>query len=301
MTTKQKETTTITGEISNIRFQNSEGWSVFSLQGISHKFTGILPQMVEAGTTVTCTGIFESNQYGKQLKCESIVPEAPDTNSEAGVLKLLQRLPGIGPKKAMEAVQKHGHEKAWEFAIEDPTQIGVPASKKEAAIAVATSMLDTYDTTVYLLGIGLTDNQAAKIYSTFKKDTKKIVSEEPYRLIDIEGFGFLTVDKIALKAGISISNPSRIAACIMYVINESSLNGGHVYHSGWALSDIVLDTLTQSALSAEVPMIGAPVTEDIRKQVYFLESEGKVEIRKGKVFGKGLLKAEQSILQFLEV
>jgi exodeoxyribonuclease V alpha subunit len=301
----KQEKTTIKGTVATIRFRNSDGWAVFTVKNSetasNMPCTGLLAQMIDIGSEVTCTGKLEINQYGRQLKCESIVPEAPDVSSSKGVIKLLQRLPGIGPKKAEIAVNQFGHEAAWKYACEDPCKIGVLESRKEAAIAVATSLIDSYDTTVYLLSIGLTDNQAATIYSVFGKDTKKIVSEDPYQLIKIDGFGFLTVDKIALKAGVSIGSPSRIAACIMYVVADSSLNGGHIWHAGWELADIVLDTLSNSALKAEVPMIGFPVIEDVRKQVHFLKAEGKLEVEKGKVYPKGLLTAEQSILSFVGV
>lgn len=299
-----KEKTTINGTVSAIKFRNSDNWAVFEVKqddmfGSTMKCVGILAQIIDAGTEVTCTGVIEVNQYGRQLKCETVVPAAPEVESASGVIKLLQRLPGIGPKKAELAVREHGHEQAWEYALTDPEKLGVPARDAEMAADLAQSLISSYEAIVYLLGIGLTDNQAMKIYECYKADTVKVVSEDPYRLIQIDGFGFLTVDKIALKAGIPVGSASRISACILYVINDSATCNGHVWHQGWELAEVVLDALSQAALQAEVPLVGAPTIEDVRRQIYFLESEGKVEVDEGRVFSKSLLRAEQSILDLV--
>lgn len=296
MSTEKK---TITGEISGIKYRNVDGWAVFSLHGQSMQFTGTLAEMIEVGSEVTCTGVVETGKFGRQLKCEQIVPSAPDISTDAGVVKLLQRLPGIGPKKAMQAVMEHGHEQAWEFALEDPSKIGVPAAQVEEAMRIANDLLASYETTVYLLGIGLTDHQAATIQKHFGAGSIDVVSRDPYRLVEIDGFGFLTVDKIALKAGISVGNPARIAACILYVLNDSATNGGNIWHSGWKLAETVLETLSSAAVKAEVPMADMPDMEQVRTQVHFLKAEKKISIDKGKVFSRELLWAEQSILEFV--
>lgn len=293
---------TITGEISAIKHRKSDGWAVFALHGQQVQFTGILAEMVEVGSEVTCTGTIEANdKWGRQMRCEQIVPAAPDISTDTGVAKLLQRLPGIGPKKAMQAVIDHGREDAWSFALSDPVKIGVHPDHAEKAKEIASGLLESYEATVYLLGIGLTDHQAATIYKVFGAESINIVSRDPYKLLEIGGFGFLTVDKIALKAGIAVNNPSRIAACVLYVLDDSAINGGHVWHSGWQLAETVLETLSHSATKAEVSLVNAPDIEQVRQQVKFLNAEKKVAIDKGKVFSRELLRAERTILEFVGV
>jgi exodeoxyribonuclease V alpha subunit len=299
--TKKPDKTTITGEISAIRFRNSEGWSVFSIKSATTTVncTGTLADMCDSGVEVTCTGIWEESKFGRQLKCEQIVPTPPDVKTDEGIVRLLQRLPGIGPKKAMQAVMQHGHEEAWKLACTDPEAIGVKPEHAEEAKAISATLLESYAATVYLLGLGLTDHQAGVIYRQYGSQTVKVVSEDPYRMTEIDGMGFISVDKIALKAGVSVGNPARIAACVLYVLHDSATNGGHIFHDGWSLADIVQDTLTNTAMKAEVPMGEAPGKEDIRQQVHFLAKEGKVEISKGRVFSRELLEAERNILGFM--
>lgn len=292
------EKTTITGEISAISYRKNDGWAVFSVD--NQKCTGSLAEICEVGTVVTCTGQYESNKFGRQLKCDSVVPAAPDVNSEAGILRLLQRLPGLGPKKAMLAIQKHGYEKAWLLAGTDPAIIGVRPDMVDQACSIAQSLVVDYQALVYLLGLGLTDYQAGKIIKQFGRNAQQIVAENPYQLTIIDGFGFLTVDAIALRSGVDISNPARIEACILSVLGDAEKNGGHVWHNGWNLADMVMELLTDNAAKANRSMLNQPGKKDVRQAVYRLQAEGKVYISEGRVFSVPLMEAEACIFLFVE-
>lgn len=298
---KSATKTAITGEITSIKFRNSEGWSVFTVKDstTATNCTGTLAEMVEVGSEVTCTGVYESSAYGRQLKCEQVVPAAPDVSTEAGVIKLLQRLPGIGPKKAAMAVQEFGHEEAWELACTDPVKIGVKPDQAEEAMLIAGGLLESYEATVFLLSIGLTDHQSGMIYRMYGRETIKVVSENPFSLMDIEGFGFRTVFKIAIKAGIAPGCDAAVYACIKYILNDGEKNSGNIWLSGWALCDVVITTITEVAVSLEVPILALPTKDDVRRCCHFMASNGDIIIEKGRVFSKELRQAEEKILEFL--
>ena len=293
---------TIKGEVVAISYKTSEGWACFKVRhdiGAIINCTGILADMIDVGTEVTCVGIFENGKFGKQIKVSQVVPAAPDVETDAGVIKLLQRLPGIGPKKAAEAVQKYGRDLAWRHACESPGKIGVKEDQAEEAREIAGGLLESYEATVYLLSCNLTNYQAGIIYRMYGSDTIKVVSEDPYRLMEIDGIGFRRADTIAMKAGIAINNPARINACILYVLSDSATNGGHIWFTGWSLCELVLTTLTETAMSAGVPMANAPDKHSVRTQIYFLQAEGKLAIEDGKVFDVELMAAESRILEFI--
>ena len=92
---------------------------------------------------------------------------------------------------------------------------------------------------------------------------------------------------------------SRVNACIVYVLDDSATNGGNIWHNGWSLVDIVLETLTETAKKAEVSLQGAPDKDAVRKQVHFLSAEGRISIMNGRVFSKTLLEAEVAIFDFI--
>jgi len=298
---KNKNEITVTGEITSLPFRNSDNWATFKVftndTNKQYNCTGVLPQSTDTGDTVTVTGkLCESTKYGTQLKCFKIVPETPDVNTEAGVIKLLQKLPGLGPKKAAQAVKEHGPENAWNFAKKDPTKLGVPPAKTAEAMDIAAVMVEFAEATIYLLGIGLTSNQANKIIKEYGHDAIKTVQETPYVLSQtIDGFGFKITDAIALKAGIGVKNDARTMACVVHCLNDSQINNGHVYQWGKQLIAIVLDILKDSAAKAEVSLIGMPVYDDVRRCIYNLNNEGKIEIDGGKIYSAELLAAERSI------
>ena len=53
---------------------------------------------------------------------------------------------------------------------------------------------------MYLSPFGVTPAKVSKIQEKFGPAAVMIVKEEPFRLCEVHGFGFLTVDQIAVKA-----------------------------------------------------------------------------------------------------
>ncbi|MEA1866578.1 MAG: helix-hairpin-helix domain-containing protein [Thermodesulfobacteriota bacterium] len=302
MEEKKKE---VKGTIAQIKFRNSDNWAVFSVSSEATintitNCTGILPTMCDAGSEITCTGVFIYNKFGSQLKCEKIVPAPPDIKSDAGVIAILQRLPGIGKVRATKAVAKYGHVLAWKAANQCPSMLGITSiDKAMEAQEKARESICGFPATIYLLGLGLTDHQTNKIISIYGYDKAlKQVSENPYRLIsDIDGFGFRIVDKIALKAGVAINSDARIMACVLFCLQSSEHNEGNVWHWGKELVQIVLSELRESMMASACSMNGSslPAYKDIRQCLYGLKAEGMVVIEDGKVFSAELLDAEKII------
>ena len=207
-----------------------------------------------------------------------------------GVACMLRRLPGIGPAKAEMAVGLHGPEEAWRLACEDAGALGVRKKDIESAQGKARIMEADFECLDYLLGLGLTVNQAKKIINRFGKEAKKVVSETPYVLIKaIDGFGFLTVDKIALKAGINPANIARMQACIVFVLSDSETNMGHIWMSAPQLRYTVNLLLEGSAAKSALP-----------DPVGLLAGIEGVEINGRRIYSKKLLDSEILIQKIVE-
>lgn len=57
-----------------------------------------------------------------------------------------------------------------------------------------------------------------------------IIKKNPFRLCEIKGLGFLTVDPIARKAkNFKADNPERIKAAILYVLQRAADEEGHLF------------------------------------------------------------------------
>ena len=69
-----------------------------------------------------------------------------------------------------------------------------------------------------------------RIAKYYGEDTVELVRENPYRMVmDVEGVGFLTADRMALSMGIDPKSEFRIRAALFYLMGEAALNGGHTY------------------------------------------------------------------------
>lgn len=291
------------GRIAKIRHRKESGWAVFDLTADSRliKCTGILTEIVEEGAEVTVTGEERESKWGKEIKCSQIVPAVPDVSTAEGVRRLLQHLPGIGPKKAAEAVAKHGHEIAWLLAKTDPEAVGVLPADCAEAVELANSLEYDYAALIFFLGIGLTDYETKAVVGYYKSvgfkphEIKAEFISNPYRIMDIHGFGFKRSDSVALKSGVSPAHPARLAAAADSILSDSEQNGGNTWIFGSKLCHMTSKLLEESAIKNGV-LPGAIDLHAIRDSIYKLDREGKVCIDTDKrVFSSFLMKCEKEI------
>lgn len=94
---------------------------------------------------------------------------------------------------------------------------------------------------IELDGLGLTPNFIQKLISYYKNPQKiiNVVKNKPYQLAtDIEGIGFKKADEIALKNGLDMFSYERVAAYIVYYLNEEVQNGNSYVMSATLTSAI---------------------------------------------------------------
>lgn len=92
--------------------------------------------------------------------------------------------------------------------------------------------------------LGLTNNLIDKILAFYKSPdlAVKTVKRTPYDLIKIDGIGFNTADKIALKTGIEFNSIERIKAFIVYFLKLQG-ESGHSYITAKELNYNIFKTL----------------------------------------------------------
>ena len=85
-------------------------------------------------------------------------------------------------------------------------------------------------TILYLQSFEISLNLALKIYKNYGDGTKRIIEKNPYQMVeDVDGVGFITADKIAIKMGFDEFSRFRISAGIGHVLQESANKNGHTY------------------------------------------------------------------------
>ncbi|MGN0477345.1 MAG: AAA family ATPase, partial [Ruminococcus sp.] len=72
---------------------------------------------------------------------------------------------------------------------------------------------------------GVTPNKCVKIYKNFGDDSLEVLKTNPYRLCNIYGFSFKTVDEIATKTNVALDDSLRIQGCMKFLLEDSLLQG----------------------------------------------------------------------------
>ncbi|SHE78147.1 ATP-dependent DNA helicase, RecD/TraA family [Seinonella peptonophila] len=181
-----------------------------------------------------CYGTWRTHpKFGEQFQVERIEKELPKRRE--AVIKYLSGdlFPGVGQKTAKKIVDSIGEQTLERLAVKPELLEGVPGLT-EGQIAIVRSGLEEHialeRTLVFLYEYGFGPIMALKIVQTYKQETIQIIEEDPYQLIgDIEGIGFHRADEIARKQGIAENSPRRYQAAVLYLLQESAMNAGHVF------------------------------------------------------------------------
>lgn len=133
----------------------------------------------------------------------------------------------------------------------------------------------------------LTPSQIKKIYDFYGVDSISIIEKNPYQLIySIDGMGFKTVDRIALKNGFSASDPRRFAAALQYKL-LSIREDGHCFCHIDNLEDMVKE------------MIPDISTEQLADVILKEIEEKRIWLDEYRVYSKMLYQAENNTAQYL--
>jgi exodeoxyribonuclease V alpha subunit len=76
-----------------------------------------------------------------------------------------------------------------------------------------------------LIRLGLSAKFIKKVYKAYKEKSLEVIRSNPYQMIESIGFGFKTVDQIALQTGIDKYNVMRIEHGLFYILEENEIEG----------------------------------------------------------------------------
>ncbi|MBP3645547.1 MAG: ATP-dependent RecD-like DNA helicase [Clostridia bacterium] len=257
------ELDTLTAVVQETTFRNDEnGYTVLRVgSGRSQQtVVGMMPEL-SPGENVTFEGTWtEHPVYGRQFSARTctITPPTGKTAIEKYLGSGLIR--GIGPSTA-KMIVKHFGERALEIMDEHPERLtevsGIGRKKAAMIIESYVQQMGMRRTLVFLQNYGLSPNLAMKIAKYYGENTVELIRQNPYRMVmDIEGVGFLTADRIALSMGIDPQSEFRIRAALFYLMNEAAMNGGHTY-----LPREMLLARACQMLHAEEELVANQITE----------------------------------------
>lgn len=197
----------------------------------SFKATGIyLPDTEEL--TVKLEGEWVDNDYGMQLRVTGMEILLPKTRE--GMIGYLSSglIRGVGPVIAARIVDMFGKD-TFRVMKEEPVRLLKVRGITEAKLSEIVSSFEESSTVrelmAYLAPYKVMANKVKKIQEHFGNDALGILKKDPYRLTEISGMSFQTVDPIARKVNrIPAQAYSRMAAGIRHVLREAETEG-HLY------------------------------------------------------------------------
>lgn len=264
----------ILGTVDNTIFRNPEnGYSVINIIYNNKKLTavGMLPEVFE-GQTLELTGEFIVNKkFGEQFKVEEILVVEPTTTPAIEKYLASGLIYGIGPVTAKKIVEEFREETLTilEFA---PLKLArIRGISKQKAIEISNAyneMKDMQNVIMFLQSHQITTNTAIKIFNIYKKNTIEQVKNNPYQLVeDIDGIGFASADRIAIKLGIDLYGENRVKAGVIHSLKTASDKEGHTYMPKEVL---IQNCLTLLNFSTEESLL-------IEKCIDYLQIEGMVK------------------------
>ena len=214
-------------------------------------------------------------RFGTQLQVERIEKVLPDDRES--VIKYLSSpyFKGVGTIMATKIVDTLGSN-AISIIQNHPSvldDIGISEKAKNSILNGINSENQQDKDISFMLQHGLSQLLVMKIEAVYGDEMVSRVLANPYSLIeDIDGIGFKSADEIARNFNVSLDDPRRIAAAIIYSLNEEAMSSGDTYTN--------IDTLALRC-SAIIPNLSKDAFDDAFR---FLIMEGKVVVEDDKIF-----------------
>lgn len=232
---KDNMTNGIDGIVESILYEASDtAYKVISVKSGNQKYVciGEMPTVELYGNYHFNGEMSINEKYGLRFNVSSYCSILHDTKDGLIAYLSSNRFQGIGPKTATKIVDSLGLDAIAKIKedINFLTDIGV---KPDKAIQIQQKLKqceDLEETFVKLYNYGISFKMANKIYSIYKNNTLSIIEKNPYILLnDIEGYGFLKCDSLAMSMGFSTHNQKRLEEGLLYTLFEACNQYGYTY------------------------------------------------------------------------
>ncbi len=206
--------------------QNKNSYGCFQAVGVE------LP--TSDGLEVELEGEWKNGKYGLQYEVSYFSISTPTTAEGMKAYLSSNLIKGIGPVTASNIVDTFGM-KTFYVLDNKPEELlkvrGITESRLQEILEGYRKSASVRDLMVYMAPLGITPRKLAMIQEHFGSAAASIVKETPFRLCEVKGFGFLTVDPIAVKSKkFRADDPLRIKAAVCHIMAEAE-GEGHLYQT----------------------------------------------------------------------
>ena len=224
---------TIKGSVDSVVYRNEEnGFAVITLDFLGDPLT-VVGELgnVEEGEELTLEGTYTYHpKFGRQFKAEYCERELPAEAADiqrylaSGVVK------GIGPVIAKKMVAAFG-DSTLEVIENEPERLleieGITKSKCRKITEAYKEVMGFRSLLIYFSKLGLSAVYGVRAWEKWKSSAMGYIESNPYIMCrpGIE-LSFMKAEEIASDKGIAGDDEKRLAAGIIYVLNENA-EAGH--------------------------------------------------------------------------
>ncbi|SDP74108.1 exodeoxyribonuclease V alpha subunit [Litchfieldia salsa] len=255
--------------------------------------TGYFPRIHENETYTFFGTLKDHPKFGLQFHVEHFRKEIPQ--SKQGIIQYLSGdlFKGIGKKTAEKIVDVLG-ENAISKILADPSALQkIPKLPSDKAKEIYETLIEHQGLEQVMIGLsqyGFGPQTSMKIYQIYKEETLEVIQSNPYRLVEnIEGIGFGRADELGHALGLSGNHPDRIRAGILYILEQDSLQEGHVFLTAEQLIIKVRSLLENNQRDTISEL-------DISQEIIHLTEEGKIVTEESRIYVPSLYFSEKGVV-----
>lgn len=200
-------------------------------------------------------GEWQTSKYGTQLmveSCEEIVPYT-DEGMKGYLSSCLVK--GIGEKIADEIIKRFGSD-TINIIENDPKRLleikGISEQKLEDIKRTFNESYSVRSLMILLSPFNISPTTAMRIYEYFGAKSIDILTENPYRLCEISGFGFKRVDAIVKKGDTPLNSPMRIHGAVITALDSQRQDNGHLFIDETTLLQTAAEMLNEDLPSSDM-------------------------------------------------
>src|SRR4051794_30280916 len=189
---------------------------------------------VNAGERLVCSGMFSQHpRHGWQFAVESFRSTLPQSR-EGIVLWLKTRVPGIGPAFASAIVRHFGAEEVFAELDRQPERLREVRTRSGRAISRASvervieawrGVAAVREGETFLFTHGVSAGLAGKLVRRYGDEGVDVLTQDPYRLVELPRVGFKIADRVARSLGVELDDPQRLRAGLRFVLEEAETDG----------------------------------------------------------------------------
>jgi len=186
-------------------------------------------------------------KYGSQLAVTSWAPWASGPSDQAHFLHVCVQgcHDSVFCRKWVEV-----HDGDVFEALNDPDlvrQVPVPGfspEQVEAAVIGWLQMLAAKGTALLMQQAGLRADMVDAVIGHFGSDAPVVIQQNPYRLLEVQGFTFEAVDKLGQKLNIGTDDPRRREGAVLWALWQATTQG-HLFLRRGELTGHIVDITTR--------------------------------------------------------